>query len=131
MTDAIQRRVLTVCGGNTCRSPVLAFLLMAELRRIRQHNVEVQSAGASEHFAEDTGYKGPLNAFALEALRESLQAHQEVPCSDILREAKKHESQGLASLKGQKFDFIFFVNSNHERKAKHLEIVAPMTYTRK
>jgi protein-tyrosine-phosphatase len=38
-------RVLVVCTGNTCRSPIAASLLRRELAASGRHDVEVESAG--------------------------------------------------------------------------------------
>lgn len=44
------RKVLVVCSGNTCRSPMAAALLLAEIARhsdIRTLGIDVRSAGAA------------------------------------------------------------------------------------
>jgi protein-tyrosine-phosphatase len=124
------KRILTVCGGNTCRSPVLACLLLAELRRNGRPNVEVESAGASEHFSEHAAYKGPLNFFARAALREALATYDDSYSSGIFDVATSHVSHYLSSVEGQKFDLIIFLDTKFEEEPKRLGIQASLTDTR-
>lgn len=128
MQSATQRRVLVVCGGNTCRSPVLAFLLMRKLHRIGCSNVEVFSAGASERLSEDPRYAGGLNCFAFKALTRSLDPPQDAQFEEVVQLADAHRSRGLSRFRGQRFDLLVFVDPRHKRKAVKQRIVASQTY---
>ena len=109
MARAKKTRVLIVCGGNTCRSPVLSILLQAELRRTGQDDVEVLSGAADDSLAP-FGYR--MNEFAIEALREVLAKYDNAYRDDLFREAREHTSTGLGSFCNQVFDLVVFVHSD-------------------
>ena len=121
-------RVLVVCGGNSCRSPVLSLLLAAELHRIGRDDVEVLSAGASEHYATHPPYAGPMNEFAKEALRETLVPHNDVH-SHLMRRACAHHSKGLSKFAGKHFDLVAFLVEHRSGKLRRWGIVAKRVVT--
>ena len=117
-------RALVVCGGNTCRSPVLALLLKSELHRRDLHAVLVFSAGANKHLANDTGHKGPINKFAKIALRETLTATNPNRCEQLMHEAESHTSKGLSRLPIKEFDLIVLVDRRYELALRRKHIVS-------
>ena len=72
-------RVLCVCTGNTCRSPMLAALLTEALRR-RGSDVTVHSAGTGAA-AGDLASDGALAAMARRGL--DLSTHRSTPLNAI------------------------------------------------
>jgi protein-tyrosine-phosphatase len=126
MGNAGSARVLVVCGGNTCRSPVLSLLLLAELHRIGRDDVEVMSAGADESLEP---FSFPMNDFAIEALREVLAARNDVSLENFLSKACEHRSRGLSSFNNQSFDLIAFVEGD-AGQIERWRIVARDTDTR-
>ena len=127
MYSARHLRVLTVCGGNTCRSPALSLLLAAELRRRGHENVEVLSAGANERLATNPRYAGPMNAFAIEALREIFAA---LKFDDLVDRAHEHTSHGLSKFRGEHFELIAFVDRRYFGKQRGWKITAGSTSVR-
>jgi len=125
---ARQLRVLVVCGGNTCRSPALSLLLLAELRRRGHDNVEVFSAGANERLATNPKYAGPMNEFAIEALRE---VFAPLKFDDLVKLARKHESHGLSKFKGEHFELVAFVDRRYFGRPRGWKITAGSTSVRK
>ena len=124
-------RVLVVCGGNTCRSPVLALLLLREMHRAGHGDVEIVSAGSSEHFSMHPRYAGPLNQFAVEALRETLDPVIDVHADEIVGIARAHWSHGLSCFSSQRFDLIVFLDRRYESKPAKWGIVTRTTHTRR
>lgn len=87
-------RILCVCTGNTCRSPMLAVLLDAALRR-RGVQAIVEGAGT----AADPG--SPASAGAIAAMtRRGL-------------DLSGHRSRALASLDLAAYDRFYAVSSRH------------------
>lgn len=87
-------RVLCVCTGNTCRSPMLAVLLDAALRR-RGVSATVESAGTAASQGE------PASAGAQAAMaRRGL-------------DLSAHRSRPLAGLDLGGFEAVFAVSSRH------------------
>lgn len=93
MAQAV-RRLLCVCTGNTCRSPMLAALLGETLRR-NGLQAEVSSAGTGA-FDGDAASHGALAAMARRGI-------------DI----SAHRSRPLAALDLSGFDHIYVVSSRH------------------
>ncbi len=73
-------RILCVCTGNTCRSPMLQTLLRAALRNAGQRNVTVESAGtgAAEGEAASDGARRAMTRRGL-----SLNGHRSRPLAVI------------------------------------------------
>ena len=65
-------RMLTVCTGNTCRSPMMMALLKLELQRLGLKNVLVESAGTGERAA----LHRPASPHALTLFPEQLKDHR-------------------------------------------------------
>lgn len=114
-------RVLVVCGGNTCRSPVLAFLLQRELHKIGCQNVEVLSAGAREDLARNADR---MKDFAIEALLNNLSPPKDENFQEIMLRAHKHESQGLSRLRGQNFGLIVLAEDRYREKLSDNNVMA-------
>jgi protein-tyrosine-phosphatase len=89
-------KILCVCTGNTCRSPMLAALLRAELSRTHPHSqLTVESAG--------TG--------AAEGMPASPEA---VACmADIGLDIKAHRSRHVDTLDLASFDRVLCMTSGH------------------
>jgi protein-tyrosine-phosphatase len=87
-------RILCVCTGNTCRSPMLAVLLDAALRS-KGLGATVESAGTAA-VRGDSASAGALAAMARRGL-----------------DLSGHRSRPLADLDLIGFDHIFTVSSRH------------------
>ncbi len=87
-------RILCVCTGNTCRSPMLAALLDAALHS-RGVGASVESAGTAAGRGESAS-SGALAAMARRGL-----------------DLTGHRSRPLADLDLTRFDHIFTVSSRH------------------
>ena len=73
----MKKRILCVCFGNTCRSPMLQALLSRNLPR---ENFEIESAG----LADRSG--APASPHAIECMRErglDITAHKSRRASDL------------------------------------------------
>ena len=88
------KRVLCVCTGNTCRSPMLAVLLGAALRR-RGVEATVESAGTAAGQGEPAS-TGAQSAMARRGL-----------------DLSAHRSRALAGLDLNGFDAVYAVSSRH------------------
>jgi protein-tyrosine-phosphatase len=88
-------RMLTVCTGNTCRSPMMMALLRMELHRLGLKNVVVESAGIGERAA----LHRPASAHALTLFPEAL---------------KEHRSSRITSHAMSAYDRIFCMTDAHK-----------------
>lgn len=88
------RRILCVCTGNTCRSPMLAALLDDVLRR-NGIGAVVESAGTGA-FAGDAASHGALAAMARRGI-----------------DLSGHRSRALATLDLATYAHIYVVSSRH------------------
>src|SRR5215469_10030990 len=80
----VARRILVVCSGNTCRSPMAAALL----QRLRGHAVEVESAGI------DSGEGLPATKEAVSVMK------------DMGIDISRHHSRDIANVDLAGFDFF-------------------------
>eukprot|EP00960_Hanusia_phi_P011052 324320-Hanusia_phi.AAC.5 len=65
-------RILAVCTGNTCRSPMMMVLLRREIKEMNLSSVHVESAG----IGEKAGWKRPASANALTLFPAGLSEHR-------------------------------------------------------
>ncbi len=88
-------RMLTVCTGNTCRSPMMMALLRMELQRLGLKDVVVESAGIGERAA----LHRPASQHALTLFPEAL---------------KEHRSSRITSHTMSAYDRIFCMTDAHK-----------------
>ena len=83
MNEIQKKKIIFVCTGNTCRSPMAEAVCRSELKRLRAEGFEVLSAGISAH------ENGRLNEYSAVALAENglmLENFNSTPLSDSLLE---------------------------------------------
>ena len=100
MDETLRNRVLVICEGNTCRSPVLACLLLREAYRIGRTDLCIQSAGS------DVSQAVRPNVFAIEALRKFLNSSAPFFLTEIMHRLQMHESRSLNCYASRSFDLI-------------------------
>ena len=93
-------RILCLCSGNTCRSPMLMALLRAELARAGRSGDVVESAGTGAYDG-DPASEGALRAMARRGL-------------DLLG----HRSRNVAGLDLARFDRVLAMTSSHAAYAR-------------
>ncbi len=121
-------RMVFVCTGNTCRSPMAAALakhllakrLQVPARRIGEFGFEISSAGVA------AGFGAPMTPNALEVLREL--------APELARGAREHRSQTAIPEEIVRADRVYALTSNHLEvlramlppgRAKHTELLDP------
>ena len=65
MNEAQKKKIIFVCTGNTCRSPMAEAVCRSELKRLRVEGFEVLSAGT------EASSKGQLNPYSAVTLAEN------------------------------------------------------------
>lgn len=90
-----KKKIIFVCTGNTCRSPMAEFLLKNYLKKNKLSNITVSSAGLSA--------EGEMTAEARAAL-----AYLDVPYS-------KRKAKQLNSLMVEKNDLVVCMTASHKR----------------
>jgi protein-tyrosine-phosphatase len=118
-------RVLVICEGNTCRSPVLACLLLREAHRFGRTDLDIQSAGSDVHKALQP------NEFAKEALKMSLDPNDYVSFKEIIHRLQTHESHSLKCYGDQSFDLIVSLVDPESLNLDKLRITAPQVASKK
>ena len=103
MSKDKELKILLVCTGNTCRSPMAEGLLKKMLKEIGLENVSVSSAGT----AGLSGY--PVTLFAVEAAK--------VRGVDI----SGHTSRKLTKQKLKQTDLILVMGEEHLERIKRLD----------
>lgn len=93
-------KILCLCSGNTCRSPMLMMLLRAELERAAIGGVEVESAGTGA-YEGDPASEGALRAMSRRGL-------------DLLG----HRSRNAAQLDLTRYDLVLAMTSSHAAHAR-------------
>ncbi len=99
-------KVLCVCTGNTCRSPMLSALLCAQFAKHGRTGIEVGSAGTGA-VADDPASNGAIGAMRRRGL--SLDSHR---------------SRGVQSLDVGAFDRVLCMSSNHAAYMRSLGVPA-------
>ena len=96
-------RLLCVCTGNTCRSPMLAALLVEQLRH-RGIRATVESAGT-----------GAINGAAASAGAMAAMARRGL-------DVAAHRSRALADLPISCYDYVYAVSSRHAAFVRSLGV---------
>ena len=96
-------RVLFVCTGNTCRSPLAALALQAELGEDAKA-VEVRSAGTAAH-AGDPASEGSRLVAAAEGL-----------------DLSNHRSRSLSAAMAREAEFVFVMTPAHRAAVEALGV---------
>jgi protein-tyrosine phosphatase len=93
-------KILIVCSGNTCRSPIAEFVLRTLINeRNLEHKIHVDSAGT------EVNHNATLDARAHSVLKKHCIPHQ------VNRKSKK-----VADLKLEHFDYILAMERQHLKK---------------
>lgn len=112
------KRILFVCTGNTCRSPMAEYMLKNKLEKMGINNVEVQSAGLSAFFPQ------PPTKNAILVMKEvgidiskhisKLISEELVKNSSIILTMEKYHKESIVSIYAGAMDKVFtlkeFVN---------------------
>ena len=94
-THTLPLKMLTVCTGNTCRSPMMLILLKAELQRLGlKELVEVESAGTGPRAAEHR----PASVHA----------------RTLFPALRDHRSKSIGVLRMSAYDHIFCMTPAHK-----------------
>ena len=88
-------KVLFVCTGNMCRSPMAMFMLRAELKARGIVGIDVDSAGTMKH-------EKPMTSFAVQALDKHNVPHGEYVSKFVDKEVF------------DKADFVFAMTKGHK-----------------
>ena len=83
MNEIQKKKIIFVCTGNTCRSPMAEAVCRSELKRLRAEEFEVLSAGIS---ADENGRLNEYSAVALAENGLMLENFNSTPLSDSLLE---------------------------------------------
>ena len=83
MNEIQKKKIIFVCTGNTCRSPMAEAVCRSELKRLRAEGFEVLSAGIS---ADENGRLNEYSAVTLAENGLMLENFNSTPLSDSLLE---------------------------------------------
>ena len=108
MNEKKTKKIIFVCTGNTCRSPMAEAAFRSEIRRLRLEGVEVSSAGTA---AAKNGEINPYSAITLAENGLSLENFRSQELTDELIDEAfavvcMTEKQRLALEERRAFDFF-------------------------
>lgn len=127
LDQARKHRVLVVCEGNTCRSPVLACLLLREIYRIGLTDIDVFSAGS---FVNETSPAEGLNVFATIALLQHLDPRVDANFKEIMKPTRAPLANALNRFADQSFDLIVLLVSRESVPLEEFCITAKQINSR-
>lgn len=83
MNETQKRKIIFVCTGNTCRSPMAEAICRSELKRLRAEGIEVLSAGIA---VSSNGQLNPYSSITLAENGLMLENFNSTPLTDELLE---------------------------------------------
>lgn len=116
-----RKKILIVCTGNSCRSPMAAGLLQEELRRKRMdRDIEISSCGI---LARDGGQATAEAIYVMKNREIDISGHRTRPC----RREDVVDADLILAMAKEHYDFLTDLMPSVKEKIKVLDIADPIS----
>ncbi|WAM33161.1 low molecular weight protein arginine phosphatase [Caldicellulosiruptor morganii] len=124
-----RKKILFVCTGNTCRSPMAEYLLKDKLRKMNIDNIEVESAGLSAFFPQKASKNAVL---VMNELGIDISSHvSRLISEDMIKESsliltmEKYHKEAIINMYPGAMDKVFTLKEYVSDRRDDLDVVDP------